>query len=278
GVRFVALREARSDVERWNEQISLLANAEGARLLASLGDVPGVEPIYRVVEPPTPAQLDGLRATSDAVIAAHGLPDAWRWAVDEPLADWLARLPDDPVASALHRAAMLVGGAAVYQPTPGPHAGVGVDVYARFTAPMREVVGVFLHRELLDGLGGVRGTDGLRDEVIAAASRHRRLQRDVDRAVNELVLDQLFADDLSADRVRTAVVMGLSADKVHVTLDDPPIDAKVYLAHHPDWTVDGVSVRDGSGVRFRVGDAVSARVIGRIGERWALGLGAAGPG
>ena len=272
GARFVALREARREVERWNEQISLLANAEGANLLRRLRDVPGVSPIYRVVAPPEAAALDSLRRTADAVIAAHGLDDAWRWG-DEPLADWLARLPETPVAMALHRAAMMVGGSAVYQPAPGPHAGVGAEVYARFTAPMREIVGVFLHGELLAGLAGASADDrGLQAEVIAAGSRHRRLQREADRAVNELVLDELFADDLAEGRARTGVVMGLGRDRAYVTLDDPPIDAKAYLAHTPGLRADGVVVRDRDGVRYRVGDAVEVRVTGRIGERWALAV------
>lgn len=274
GPRFVALRESRREVERWNEQISLLANAEGANLLRRLRDVPGVSPIYRVVAPPEPRALDDLRRTARAVIAAHGLPDDWAWG-DEPLADWLARLPEGPVAMALHRAAMLVGGSAVYQPTPGPHAGVGAEVYARFTAPMREIVGVFLHGELLGGLAGASAEDhALQAEVIAAGSRHRRLQREADRAVNELVLDALFADDLAAGRARGGVVMGLARDRAYVTLDDPPIDAKAYLAHTPGLRADGVVVRDGARVVVRVGDPVDVRVTGRVGDRWALALSA----
>lgn len=273
GSKFVALRETRNDVDRYNEQISLLANMEGARMLAAMRDVPGVLPIYRVVEPPEASALDHLRQVSNAILLAHVLPDTWRWGPDEPLADWLARLPETPVGAALHRVAMLTGSAAMYRSEPGPHASIGADVYGRFTAPMREIVGVFLHRELLDGLARIEGGDAsLRDEVIAAGSRHRRLQRDADHAVNEIVLDQLFADDLAHQRVRTGVVMGIARERVYVTLDDPPIDAKAYLAHTPELRADGIVVRRGKTALYRVGDAVDVRVSGRMNARWVLDL------
>jgi ribonuclease R len=273
GGSFVALREVRTEVDRWSEQLSLLANAEGAALLARYGGVPGVEPIYRVVAPPDARALAGLRRTADDLIALHGLPVALQWGADEPLADWLTRLPETPVGAALHRAAMLVGGGAVYQSAPGPHAGVGAEVYARFTAPMREIVGVFLHAELLAAVAGAPRVDAaLQADVIAAGSRHRRLQREADRAVNEHVLDQLFGADLAAGTERTAVVMGLQRDRVHVTLDDPPIDAKVYLAHTPALRADGLVVREGPDVRYRVGDRVHVRVTGRTADRWTLAL------
>lgn len=278
GLSFMALREARTDVERWNEQISLLANAEGAAALARAAG-PDVHPIYRVMEPPAPSRLEDLSARIEALARAHGRD--WRWSTSEPLADFLASLPDDPVAQAIHRQAMLVGGSAAYVADPGPHAGVGVELYARFTAPMREIVGVFSHRELVATLeGGTAGSDeALRDEVIASASRARSLQRDLDRAINELVVDQLFADDLATGRARAATVMGIARDKVHLTLADPPIDVKWYLAHARAQTGrelavsrDLLTLGDDAGTWLKVGDAVQIRVVGydQGAKRWEL--------
>jgi hypothetical protein len=121
--------------------------------------------------------------------------------------------------------------------------------------------------------------EALRGEVIAAAARSRSLQRDLDHALNEHVLDQLFADDLRADRVRTATVMGFSRDKVHLTLDDPPIDVKWYFAHieaaigvRPRVSDDGVSLVAAGKTVARLGDAVTVRVTGfdDAKRRWAL--------
>ncbi len=278
GMSFMALREARTDVERWNEQISLLANAEGAAALARAAG-PHVHPIYRVMEPPVASRLEDLSQRIEALARMHGRD--WRWRTSEPLADFLASLPDDPVAQAIHRQAMLVGGSAAYVADPGPHAGVGVELYARFTAPMREIVGVFSHRELIATLeGGHAGSDdALRDEVIASASRARSLQRDLDREINELVVDQLFADDLATGRTRTATVMGIARDKVHLTLADPPIDVKWYVAHARRQTGrelaaarDLLTLGDADGTWLKVGDAVEIRVAGYDAgaKRWEL--------
>ncbi|MEQ1569094.1 MAG: RNB domain-containing ribonuclease, partial [Myxococcota bacterium] len=130
GARFVALREGRHTVERWNEQVSLLANQEGARFLTRAGAV--VDPIYRVMEPPAPERLAGLARLVGQIGAAHGRDLTWDPA-REPLAALLTRVPDDDLGRVVHRQAMLVGGSAGFAPTPGPHAGVAADGYARFT-------------------------------------------------------------------------------------------------------------------------------------------------
>ena len=55
---------------------------------------------------------------------------------------------------------------------------VGAEVYGRFSAPMREIVGVFLHRELLERLREKGGRDdGLRAAVVAAAVRASTARR-----------------------------------------------------------------------------------------------------
>jgi ribonuclease R len=275
-LKFVALREARNDIERYNEQISLLTNAEGAAMLARAA--PGaasVQPIYRVVEPPSAERLRELAERISALCALHGLP--WAWDGRGSLAAFLASLPDHPVARAIHRQAKLISGRAVYQPEPGPHAAVGAEVYGRFTAPMREVVGVFLHGELVEMLEGgqpeqIEHDHALRISVIEAASRSKALQRTLDRGVDELVLGQLVEEDHRAGRVRRATVMGFGRDKVHLTLDDPPIDVKWYFAHlSRQWGQPVRGARDGlSAGPVRMGDQVELSVVGydeRL-QRW----------
>ena len=38
----------------------------------------------------------------------------------------------------------------VFSAVPAGHFGVGEAIYSRFTAPMREIVGIFCHKEALD--------------------------------------------------------------------------------------------------------------------------------
>lgn len=54
------------------------------------------------------------------------------------------------------------------------------------------------------------------------------------------------------------------------------MDVKAYLAHSPGLRADGLVVRAGGAVVYRVGDVVEVRVTGWIGDRWALRLTAPG--
>ncbi len=304
GLRFVALDDPRNDVERFNEQISLLCNVEGARLLQrGANDDDGVEPIYRVHASPREDRLQAFARQTKALARAHGLDEAvWRWRRERSLAEYLARLPNTGghtrLARAIHRQALMTGGRSGYSPTPARHHGVGADVYARFTAPMREIVGIFTHKEAWEklGLGDDEGPVAptlpviddrvLRTRVSEAANRARHTQRVLEREANRLVIDQLFGDDWQLDDarrpVRSGTVMGISRGKVHVQLDDPPVDVKVYLPHLAaqlghSVRIDraGVAVRDRHGVAVvRMGDAVAIRVSGRDEDRdrWTLEL------
>ncbi len=298
GTRFVAMADPRNDVERYNEQISLLCNVEGARFLArGGGDDDAVQPIYRVHEPPLPEDLDRFAGGLDALMRLHNL-DAERWGWRQgsrSLASYLKQLPASGpqarLARAVHRQARLTGGRSLFDTAPGYHFGVGADVYGRFTAPMREIVGVFLHKETWEKLGGERPAhraddEALREQVVEASNRARQIQRELDREANRRVLDQLFGDDLQRGPderpARPGTVLGISRSKAHVGLDEPPIDVKVYLYHlsgQRGYRVsqgrDGMSLRGPDGERLQaVGNAVRVRVLGHDAERdrWELEL------
>ncbi len=270
GLRFVALSDARNDVERYNEQVSLLCNMIGARLLVEARG-PDVQPIFRVHAPPAPARTRDLRDFMRALASEHERPDfVWRSA--ESLSAYLQRVPDEGPGAAIHRAALRNGGASGYAGEPARHHGVGADAYARFTAPMREVVGVFTHKEcweiLLDETGQPDDEE-LRERVIRAATRARERQRRVDKAVNRLVLDQLLSDGAT----HRATLLHLSATRALLRLDDPAIELKAYLRHLPRARLEGLRLRMGSD-SVRVGDPVAVRAleVDQNHDRWRLSL------
>lgn len=301
--RFVASARRRNDVELWNEQISLLCNMEGARLLAGAADAPHVQAVYRVHHRPTPEALASLCRTIAALVEAHGLEPArfsWRprslHADGESLADYLERFPDGPehrrLRRSIERVAMRMSEPAAFSVEHGPHYGVGAPGYSRISAPMREIVGIFTHKELLEHLGDPNeacdncADEALRLEVIEAGNRARGLQREMAKHADKLVLDQLLRADLDHELEqrpwRTATITTVRPTRIYVELDELPLTLKVYLRHLPSLRVEdlqvdpeGVALSDEQGGwRFVVGQPVQVRVRDHAGEvnRWIFDL------
>ena len=296
GLELKVTRSVRDEVELWNEQISLLVNGEGGRLLKESGS-PRVQPVYRVHPAPDPARLAELEDFIAGIARVHALPDdPWRWRAkhpDESLAAYLDALPGEGpharITRAIDRHAVLVNMRSSYATEPGPHFGVGVEPYARFTAPMREVVGIFLHKEAMERGADARvgGDDEtLRERVVEVANRARDTQRRMDDLGSRLVIDRLFGEDLARpipERTRhRGTVMGIASAKVHVTLDEPPLDVKIYLYDMGkslggawlDVGDGGATLRERASQRvvLRVGDAIELVVHGRDPgrDRWVI--------
>jgi len=302
GLRFAVVGGMRSEVERYNEQLSLLCNVEGARFLKRGDrDDDEVQPIYRVHPRPDRRRFRELEELLDALCQTHQLArDRWRWRRSEgqSLADYLEGLPEDGalsgIAKAVHRQAVLVNVRSSYSEEPGIHFGVGAEVYARFSAPMREIVGVFLHKEALEKLTGEvvpAAADGPTDDelralVVERANQSKLLQKQLTKAANGLVIDQLFSDDLKlapAKRPeRRGTVMGLTRSKAHVQLDDPCIEVKVYARHQTETAGGPIGLSDDAiqwqrddGTPFcRLGDEVRVLLRRRDdrSKRWELSL------
>ncbi len=289
GSAFEARLDVRNDIERWNEQISLLCNMEGARFMSADAD-PHVQPIYRVHPFPEGRDLERLSAQIDALVAARGLdPAVWRWPLDgdgprESLARFVERLPADEasarVRQAIERQAMITIAPSSFTDVRGPHFGIGAEQYARFSAPMREIVGIFTHKEALEKLHGPSpeadnaADEALREQVIEAGNRSKGLQRELTKAVHHRLMDQLFADDLQlpVERrpARVGTVLGVRSSRLYVQLDDPPMEIKVYaedlaaLDGAPPTTNDSRTILTrATGAAIKIGDAVHLRVDGR---------------
>ncbi len=296
GERLVLARSPRRKVELYNEQISLLCNREGARLLLE-GRADHVQPVFRVHPAPAEERLAGLEAQIAGIVRVHG-PGAERFAFHRggpygTLSEYLDALPHEGregrIAQAIHRLAVVVNTRSSFAADVGAHFGVGAEAYARFSAPMREIVGVFVHHEMLELLRRHGGADmSLREAVVDAANRSKEMQRKANEQVSRLYLDSVFSSDLrlaAGERPsRLGTVMGLSPSKVLVALDDPPVDVKLYVrdlgrARGGAWltlTDDGAALSDEtSGERvLRVGDAARVVLEGRDPgqDRWILQL------
>lgn len=246
GHRFRVLEMARDEVESWNEQLSLLCNSEGGRLLAETS-LPGIEPIYRIQPAATDNSLAGFAKLTHSIRETWQLPEIpWVWKSESStLADYLKNLPtgpagsfEDRLAKAITRQAVMINQRSAYSTEPGLHSGVGAEPYARFSAPMREIVGVFLHKEAMEMLTGKdevpeQEDQYLREAVVLSANRSRDLQKQVEKLSTVAVLNHLFEPELAADVAQrtffSGTVMGIADNKVHVRLDTPPLDLKLYF-------------------------------------------------
>lgn len=267
----------RTEIELANEQISILCNALGARWL--LGGPPElVQPIYRVHEPPDPQKVADFERLVAAVAHLRGLPDdpwVYRRAASIGLGGYLENLPTEGapgrLARALHRQAMLLNGRSSFAAEPRPHFGVGEQVYSRFTAPMREIVGVQCHAQAIERMTGhaPRSRDEderIRTTVIDAANHAKDVQRNLDRVVDGLIVEAVLAPDLDrplAERpLRTATVVGFTPSKIYLVLDDPPIDVRATFfeqaqQHGGGWLV---VTDDGARLARKTDDLTIARL------------------
>ena len=233
GLVFNLLDNVRNEVELYNEQLSLLCNTVGAMMLANGGELENglIQPIYKIHPPPSVEKLKDLEVAISLLIKIHQLdPLLWQWRHEgtKPLAEYLRALPQTGdqagLTQAIHRQAIMANARASFSEQPGKHYGVGAEVYARFSSPMREIVGVFLHKELIEKVSGFHAEsskhlDGeLRMQVIQVANRAKDIQNQLTNEANLLVLDQIFSEDLllpEAKRpLRPGTVIGFGRDKL----------------------------------------------------------------
>lgn len=275
--RYLVRRRERNDVERWNEQLSLLCNTEGARLIAD-ADLEGLQSVYRVHLPPMKRRLAELAQEIDEVRTRHNLDDRWVWDRDTSLAEYLRGLPEQPwrVRRAIELQVRYTNRASEYTDRVGPHFALAVEQYARFSAPMREVVGIFTHKEALEALGLEQNGNGAQDEalrerVIDAANRAKSVQKTIDKEIMLRAITDLLEADLAAPvearTWRSGTVIVVRKTRVYVLLDELPIELKLYAEDlapvHGEFDLRGHTLEEQSGaLSFGLGDGVSLRVSG----------------
>jgi ribonuclease R len=295
GTSFTVVEADRNDVERWNEQISLLCNSEGARLMVEAGAQPNLQAIFRVHAPPHHRRVKSLATLIARLVEARQLdPELWRWkrSEGESLAEFLDRLPATGPQSrrskAIQRLALVINNRSEFSDEAGVHHGVGAAAYARFSSPMRELVGVFTHKEAIEWLVGRAGETPpardleLQERIIDLANESKRRQTSVTKEANKVaitaVLQPQLALPLDERPWHAGTLMGASPRVAYVQLDDTPMELKVYFSDlddrggRPRYRKDeiGVDLPEGGALIF--GDAVRVRLLGENESRFVLAL------
>ncbi len=293
---FVLGLDVRADVDLYNEQLSLLCNMEGAKILNRLAqEDPDVLAIFRNHEAPSERDIEEVHDAMIAIARAQNMPECWYWDRSRySLAEFFESLPPESchsemdgtpeevrayrVRQAMERAVLMMQRRSVFSPKAGLHSALGVNPYARFSAPMREIVGVFTHKEAIDAefeRDIALSRDEMRvirERVIEASNHAKGIQRDIDKAVDSCAIAHVVSHDwdfpFSERPLRRGTILGMKASALYVRLDMPPIELKVYVKDIVESTNRGWQMNDDLTVlssedgtyRYLIGDPIELRV------------------
>lgn len=287
--------DERGDVDLYNEQLSLLCNIEGAAILNRKSkEDPGVLAIFRNHEAPSPHDIDELSRNMADIAKTQEMPPIWHWDRErQSLSDFFDALPEESrtphpnnsqmmhlyrVRQAMERSVLMMQRRSVFSPQAGLHSALGVNPYARFSAPMREIVGIFTHKEAIDSEFKTPQTLSseenakLRECVIEASNRAKALQRNIDKATDSCAIAHVVSHDYDFEfdkrPKRPGTILGMKASALYVRLDMPPIELKVYIrdiaefSHHSWQLNDSMTalIRDDEKIQYAVGDAITLAV------------------
>ena len=269
----------RYDTERYNEQISLMCNMQGAEMLLVLQGASNVlQAIFRVHDAPLRKSLNALRDTIDEFAQLQDEPERWQWHNNQSLSDYLDQLPnsehDKRRVRSIQRQIMQAQRGSTYEPEASEHHALKAASYARFSSPMREVVGIFTHKELLEALGADalenHVDEKLRDSVIEAATMARSKQRQLDKKIELAALHQEFSSELASAKSKSHIgtIMGMRNDRLYVSLDDTALDIKVYkddlnAVMETEYTLSKALATPSSDdkPRWQLGDSVALKLL-----------------
>ncbi len=243
----------RFDTEKYNEQLSLLCNMQGAQMLDAMIANSDLQAVYRVHDAPLRQMQRRLSDVINEFADVQEETEKWLWKNGQTLSDYVASLPSGAAyarrVAAIERQILVSNRASYFTAESGEHHALAADSYARFSSPMREVVGIYTHKELLEALSTadesannpVRNPaidEELRNEVINAANGSRKTQKALRKTIELIAIKSLFDDDLKkqARPHYSGTIMGFKKDQLFISLDDFATDIKVYRldleSHH----------------------------------------------
>jgi len=285
--------------EKYNEQISLLCNMQGAEILTGLSqDNADLQAIFRAHDAPLAGRLRALRTLLTEFADTAGLCDQWRWRKDQSLADYVSALPDAKQdrgkVLAIERQILVCNQASEYRSEPGRHHALAASSYARFSSPMREIVGIFTHKELLEAMqitvsnystnaSDIQHDTLLRTSIIDIANRSRQTQKQINKRVEFIALRSVLSADLELDSppVREGIVMGFKKDRIYVAVESIAADLKVSASDLQEHNKTNYTFTDLAAIpensdapHWQLGDAVKVSTLGfdTNKNRFKLGL------
>ena len=248
GKLLTRIRE-RFDTEKYNEQLSLVCNMQGAQLLDSMIGDSDLQAVYRVHDAPLREMQRRLTDVINAFADVQEEKEKWLWKNGQTLSDYVTSLPSGAEyarrVAAIERQILISNRASYFTHESGEHHALAADSYARFSSPMREIVGIYTHKELLEALSIIDESDDnlaidieLRNQVIESANSSRKAQKSLRKTIELQAIKALFNDDLNKQPrpYHFGTIMGFKKNQLFVSLDDFATDIKVYRfdleSHH----------------------------------------------
>jgi len=273
GNNFQFKETGRDDVGRWNEQISLVCNMAGAGMLAPEGNGNDlhIHPVFRVHEAPEDSSLHKLEKVINSLVQIHSLNQCWIWRRgEETPGEYLSRLPktgeESRITETIERQILITNQKSFFSDHPGQHFALKVNLYGRFSSPMREIVGIYSHNELMEKIGlETPDPDAddllIREQVINSANRAKETQKTIDRFVNGLLLESVFIRELdipiSERPVHPGTILGMKDTRMYVLLDSPRLEIKVY--NEDVESIPGANIKHYENVMELYGDFLTPR-------------------
>ncbi len=284
---FQLFERERVRTEKYNEQISLLCNMQGARLMEKLSlDNEQLQAIFRAHDAPLAGRIAALKKLINSFAEKNGLSEQWRWQKGQSLAEFVESLPKDADSRskvlALERQILVCNQASEYRSEPGRHHALAANSYARFSSPMREIVGIFTHKELLEALNLTPSIIGkstqsneedqaLRERIIEVANTSRQTQKQISKAIQFLAIRSVLDSDLQLDPPprHSGIIMGLRRDRIYVACDSMAVDLKVTVndlraQYNADYSLSDIAAIPSTSAapEWQLGDEVSVQVKG----------------
>jgi len=219
--KVVVAHESRYMTEKWNEQISLLANEAVGRELREAG----LKALFRTHPEATAERLDAFRE----IVAGLGVP----WPPNQSMATFIEGLdPKDPRTMVIQIQAKRVNQPAFYTPEPqAGHAGLKLQDYAHFTAPMRRYTDVIVARVLAAKVEGQEipyqdEDDHTLNQVAFLMDQARERSSNIAVASDKILAAAYFKD--RQGQSFEGQIIGARPGKIQVALDDgPPVYANI---------------------------------------------------
>jgi VacB/RNase II family 3'-5' exoribonuclease len=245
--------------DKWNEQISLLANEAVAKRLHEAG----VKAIFRNQPSPDPDRIEAF----GELCAAVGLPMKPGQTLDQYIASLDMK---HPMAEIVMDLAVRTNTRASYEEQPAGHNALGLDFYLHFTAPMRRYVDVINARVLSSVIDGEpapyqKDEDYRLTQVVKLADDARTRERFIEERTQRALTAYFWKDN--EGKVFDAQVVAIRPTGVKVRIENglemdipPRIFRRFGDDVPPELVASGAALQHGRGI-LRLGEKLKVTSV-----------------